>query len=143
MENRRHLWYADCSNGLGDNLFRGKKFLHQDGSVIRVLIYFTAHSGNEVELEQAIEGLVANIEREEGCLGCEIYQKTTNPEEFLLIETWEDAANIRRHMESTNMAVLAGAGKILCQRIHGSLAKDDLIDELSSTFEKRFSGKRE
>jgi len=122
---------------------RGKNFLHRDGNVIRVLIYFTAHSGNEVELEQAIEGLVADIEREDGCLGCEIYRKITNPKEFLMVETWEDAANIRSHAASKNMAVLAGAGKILCRRIHGSLAKDELIEELSSTFEKRLLGKGE
>lgn len=109
--------------------------------MIRVLINFTAHSGNEIELEQAIEGLVANIKQEDGCLGCEIYQKITDPKEFLMVETWESAANIRNHAASKNMAVLAGAAKILCQRIHGSLAKDELIEEVSSTFVKRLSGK--
>ena len=126
---------------LNDNFFRGKNFLHRGGSMIRVLINFTVHSGNKIELQQAIEGLVAKIEREDGCLGCEIYRKIKNPEEFLLVETWEDAANIRSHVISKNMAALAGAGKILCRRVHVSLAEDELIEELSTTFEKRLLGK--
>lgn len=109
--------------------------------MIRVLISCTTHSENQGELQQTFEDLVAKIEEEEGCLGCELYQSVKNPKEFLLVETWKQADHIRSHAISQNMAVLAGAGKILCRKVHVSLAQDELIEELGTAFEKRLSPK--
>lgn len=82
-----------------------------------------------------MEDFVTKIEQEDGCLGCELYQKVKNPEELLLVETWESAANIRSHVTSKNMAVLAGAGKILCRKMYVSLEQDEIIEELNTIFE--------
>lgn len=105
--------------------------------MIRVLINCASHLKDKVELQQVMEDLVTKIEQEDGCLGCELYQKVKNPEELLLVETWEGAANIRHHVLSKNMAVLAGAGKILCRKVYVSLEQDELIEELSTVYEDR------
>jgi len=105
--------------------------------MIRALINCAAHLKDKVELQQVMEDLVTNIEKEDGCLGCELYQKVKNPNELLLVETWESAANIRSHMTSKNMAVLSGAGKILCREMYVSIEQDELIEELNTIFEKR------
>lgn len=109
--------------------------------MIRVLIHCIAHSGNQVELQQTFEDLITKIEQEEGCIGCELYKKVKDPKEFLLVETWINLVHIRNHVISQNMAVLAGAGKILCQEIHVSLEEDELIEDLNTTFENRLTQK--
>ena len=105
--------------------------------MIRVLICCTAHTENQVELQQTFEDLIAKIEQEESCIGCELYKKVKDPKEFLLVEEWVNLVHIRNHVISQNLAVLAGAGKILCQKIHVSLERDELIEELNTALENR------
>lgn len=92
-----------------------------------------------MELQQTFEDLITKIEQEEGCIGCELYKRVKNPKEFLLVETWINLIHIRNHAISKNMAVLAGAGKILCQKIHVSLEEDELIEELNTALENRLT----
>jgi len=107
--------------------------------MIAVRIYITANSEKEEELRSAIEGLCTKIEQEEGCIRCNFYQNTKNPLEFLLVEKWRSMKNVKQHVASSNITVLAGAGIILSHEIRVSLDKSETVQALNREYMERLS----
>jgi len=102
-----------------------------------------ANSGKENELVNAIENLCTNIEQEPGCVSCKLFQYTKNPLEFLLVEKWRTMENVKEHVASKNMAVLAGAGIILSHEIRVSLDRSETVQELNREYMVRLSAREQ
>ena len=107
--------------------------------MISVRIHLMANQGKQKELRQAIENLSQRILREYGCLGCRVFQSTSNDCELVLIEEWENLESAQAHVASGNMAILAGAGTILTESIRVYPEQDPDIHILENVFKAHFS----
>lgn len=111
--------------------------------MITVRIYIIANSEKEIELKNAIEKLCTEIDKEHGCISCKLFQNTRNPLEYLLIEKWRTMENVKEHVATKNMAVLAGAGVILSHEIRVSLDKGEKVQELNREYMLRLSAREQ
>ena len=109
--------------------------------MISVRIHLMANQGKQRELRQTIETLSQRIAGEFGCLGCRVFQSTSNERELVLIEEWENFESARAHIAASNMAILAGAGTILTQSIRVYPERDPDIQVLQNVFKAHFSTK--
>jgi len=109
--------------------------------MISVRIHLVASKGKQGELRQVVENISQRIVMEDGCLGCRVFQSTSNECELVLIGEWETLENVRAHVASGNMAVLVGAGTILTDSIRVYPEGDPDIQVLKNIYETRFSPK--
>ena len=107
--------------------------------MISVRIHLMAVQGKQRELQQAIENLSQKIVGEYGCLGCRVFQSTSNDCELVLIEEWENLESAQAHVASGNMAILAGAGTILTDSIRVYPERDPDIQILENVLKAHFS----
>ena len=107
--------------------------------MISIRIHLLANKGKQNELRQAIENLSQRIIMEAGCLGCRVFQNTSNECELDLIEEWDNLESAKAHIASSNMSILAGAGKILTQSIRVYPERDPEIQMLKNIYKTRFS----
>jgi len=68
--------------------------------MISIRIHFLADRTKQNELRQALEELSQRITMEAGCLGCRVFQSTSNECELVLIEEWENFESIQAHVAS-------------------------------------------
>ena len=109
--------------------------------MISVRIHMMANQGKQRELRQTIENLSQRIAGEYGCLGCRVFQSTSNECELVLIEEWESLDSAQAHIASTSMAILAGAGTILTESIRVYPERDPDMQILKNVFKEHFSPK--
>ena len=109
--------------------------------MISVRIHLMANQGKQRELRQTIENLSQRIAGEFGCLGCRVFQSTSNECELVLIEEWENLESAQAHIASSNMAILAGAGTILTESIRVHPERDPDMQVLKNVFKAHFSPK--
>ena len=109
--------------------------------MISVRIHLMANQGKQRELRQTIENLSHRIAGEFGCLGCRVFQSTSNERELVVIEEWENLDSARAHIGSSNMAILAGAGTILTESIRVYPERDPAMHYLRDVFNAHFSPK--
>lgn len=57
-------------------------------------------SSRKKPLLEAATELVALSRHDKGCVDYDIYASTTEDDRFLIYETWESDADLKRHMES-------------------------------------------
>jgi len=107
--------------------------------MISIRIHLLANKGKQNELRQGLEILSQRIVTELGCLGCRVFQSTSNECELVLIEDWENLESIQAHVASCNMSILAGAGKMLTESIRVYPERDPEIQVLKNVYETRFS----
>jgi quinol monooxygenase YgiN len=132
-EKKTH-WYNPCFGLIAVYILIG-------GNMISVRIHLVASKGKQRELRQAVETISQKIVMEDGCLGCQIFQSTSDEHELVLIGEWETLENAWAHVASGNMAVLVGAGTILADSIRVYPERDLDIQVLKNIYEKRFSPK--
>ena len=66
--------------------------------MIRLNAFFTLKEGASTEDVLAITNeLVAKSRQDEGCLGYDLFQSTTNPKVFMFCESWENAEVLDKH----------------------------------------------
>lgn len=107
--------------------------------MISVRIHLMANEGKQRELRQTIENLSQKIAGENGCLGCRVFQSTSNASELVLIEEWENLESAQAHIASSNLAILAGAGTILTESIRVYPERDPDIQNLRKVFKANFA----
>ena len=107
--------------------------------MISIRIHLLANKGQQNELRQAIENLSQRIVMEVGCLGCRVFQSTSNECEMVLIEEWKDLESVQAHVVYSNMAILVGAGRILTESIRVYPEQDPKVQLLKNIYETRFS----
>ena len=66
-------------------------------TIICKQIQMTAKSSKGEALEQLLVGLLEPSRNEQGCLKYELYQRTEQPLQFVIIETWASAATLDAH----------------------------------------------
>ena len=107
--------------------------------MISVRIHLMANKGKLKELRQAVESIMQRIIKEDGCLGCRVFQSLSNESELVLIEEWENLDAAKAHAASENMAILAGAGTVLTESIRVYPEQDPDIQNLRKVFKARFA----
>ena len=107
--------------------------------MISIRIHLLASKGKQRELRQAVEDLSQRIVMEVGCLGCRVFHSTSNECELVLIEEWENLESIQAHIASSNMSILAGAGKMLTESIRVYPERDQETQVLKNIYKTRFS----
>ena len=73
----------------------------------------TARPGKEEEFLQTLQGLVAEIREQPGCLECAVGQDVSRQSRFLIFMVWKDASHLAAHMDSEAFRVLLGATSVL------------------------------
>ena len=69
--------------------------------MVRLNVFFTLKEGASTEDVLAITNeLVAKSRQDEGCLGYELFQSTTNPKVFMFCESWECAEALDKHSKA-------------------------------------------
>ena len=69
--------------------------------MIRLNAFFTLKEGASTEDVLAITNeLVAKSRQDEGCLGYDLFQSTTNPQIFMFCESWENADVLDKHSKA-------------------------------------------
>lgn len=106
--------------------------------MIGVRIHLMANTGKQKELRQVVETIMQRIIMEDGCLGCRAFQSLSNESELVLIEEWENLEAAQTHATSETIAILAGAGTILTERIRVYPEQDPDIQNLREIFKARF-----
>ena len=81
---------------------------------LTVVATFEARPGRQVELRDALLGLLAPTRKETGCLAYDVHQSAENPAKFLFYETWLNQAAIDAHMKSPHITALLPRVGELC-----------------------------
>lgn len=72
--------------------------------MIRLNVFFTLREGASTEDVLAITNeLVAKSRQDEGCLGYDLFQSTTNPKVFMFCESWENAEVLDKHSKTLHL----------------------------------------
>lgn len=83
---------------------------------ITVVATFEARPGKELELRNALIGLVAPTRQEAGCLNYDLHILPDNPAKFLFHENWKDKAALEAHMQTAHLqALLPRVGELCLQ----------------------------
>ena len=109
--------------------------------MINVRIELIARPGKQRELMQSICALRNKIAAEDGCIACTVYQNPDDLDDFVIFEQWNGESPARAHIESENLAVVAGAGAVLSRKVTVSLSKDPAIMAMEQQYQERI-GKR-
>jgi quinol monooxygenase YgiN len=66
------------------------------------------------EVRQALDKILAPSRAEAGCLQYDLHSARDNPDNFVMIERWQDDATLDRHMATPHFAALVAAldGKV-------------------------------
>ena len=69
--------------------------------MIRLNVFFTLKEGASTEDVLAINNeLVAKSRQDEGCLGYELFQSTTDHKVFMFCESWENTEALSKHSKA-------------------------------------------
>jgi len=82
--------------------------------MIRLNCFFKAHEGKYDEAIENAIALVAESQRQEGCIAYDVFESGTRGDVFLICETWADQATLDAHSASEPFAQYVGALKELC-----------------------------
>jgi quinol monooxygenase YgiN len=64
---------------------------------VRLVVSFSAEPGKAAELAQAMKARCATSAQDAGCQQFEVFQSVLNPENFALLELWDDQAALDAH----------------------------------------------
>ncbi len=70
---------------------------------VTVVATFEARPGKELELRNALMGLVAPTRKENGCLNYDLHVLPENPARFLFHENWTSKAALDAHLQNTHL----------------------------------------
>ena len=66
---------------------------------VRIIVSMTAATGKREALMAAFRDLCPSVQQEPGCQQYEFYQSLQEPDQFVLLERWDDEATLRVHIE--------------------------------------------
>jgi quinol monooxygenase YgiN len=81
---------------------------------ITVVATFEARPGKEVELRNALVGLVAPTRQEVGCLNYDLHVVPENPAKFLFHENWTTKTALDAHLQTPHIQALLPRVGELC-----------------------------
>ena len=73
-----------------------------------VVAKLKAKSGEEAKMEEALRGMVAKVEAEEGTLMYSLHRSHKDPTQFLFYEKYTDAEALKAHSETPYFKELFG-----------------------------------
>lgn len=106
--------------------------------MIRVNILFIVRPEKKTEFEQVVKALKAKIKEESGCLGCRVYRNLEVPNEFMVVQHWQDESRARDHLNSKNMAILCGTRGLLTDSARVTLNRHPSSMDIERNFVERF-----
>ena len=66
---------------------------------VRIIVSMTAAAGKRQALMEAFRTLCPSVQEEPGCQQYEFYQSLAGPDQFVLLERWDDEETLRVHSE--------------------------------------------
>ncbi len=69
----------------------------KENKMIRLNVTVTAYEEHFNEVLDELVLLAAKSQKEEGCMGYEVYKSTVNPIKLIIVETWKDQAALDAH----------------------------------------------
>jgi quinol monooxygenase YgiN len=66
---------------------------------VRIIVSMTAATGKREALMAAFRDLCPTVQQEPGCQQYEFYQSLQEPDQFVLLERWDNEATLRVHIE--------------------------------------------
>ena len=82
--------------------------------IITVVATFQARPGKEIELKNALIGLVAPTRKEAGCLNYDLHASPEDPAIFLFHENWMSKSHLDAHLANTHIQALLPRVGELC-----------------------------
>ena len=76
--------------------------------MLRLNCFFSAHEGKYEEALDAALALTACSRKDEGNVAYDTFESATNPDVFMICETWENEEVLKKHMESENFKLYVG-----------------------------------
>lgn len=70
---------------------------------LRVVATITAQPDKADELKSILLGLLAPTRAEAGCLGYQLLQNNSDPNDFVFVEEWTSDAALDEHMTTTHV----------------------------------------
>lgn len=74
---------------------------------VTVVALFTAKSGMEETVRQAIEAVIAPTRAEPGCINYDLHQSSEDPSIFMLYENWNSKKDLDDHLAMPYLKDLA------------------------------------
>lgn len=74
---------------------------------VTVVALFTAKSGMEETVRQAIEAVIAPTRAEPGCINYDLHQSSEDPSIFMLYENWNSKKDLDEHLAMPYLKNLA------------------------------------
>jgi len=92
---------------------------------LSVVATISAKPEFRAEVRQALETIVPPSRAEAGCLQYDLHVARNNPDNFVMIERWQDDATLDRHLATPHFAALGAA---LDGRVSGvDIARLDIL----------------
>lgn len=76
--------------------------------MIRLNCFFKAAAGKYDEALKAAIALTAASRKDEGCVSYDVFESATNPDVFLICETWTDEAALTAHSAADHFKKYVG-----------------------------------
>lgn len=93
-------------------------------SELNVVSTIPAKPETEDAIRAALQALVAESRKEEGCLAYDLYESQSAPDTFVTVEAWASREALDQHMASAHVAEAFGAAE-------GALAGEVAIHPLT------------
>ncbi|MCA8988287.1 MAG: antibiotic biosynthesis monooxygenase [Planctomycetaceae bacterium] len=90
--------------------------LKDPSQTFQMLVYFVVHSGQELAMEKAFHQPLLQTVKEEGNYTYRLLQQTTQPENFIVVEHWQNLAALDSHLKQPYLSqLLEDLGPVLAQ----------------------------
>ena len=76
--------------------------------MLRLNCFFSAHEGKYEEALDAAVALTACSRKDEGNVAYDTFESATNPDVFMICETWENEEVLKKHMEAEHFKLYVG-----------------------------------
>lgn len=76
--------------------------------MLRLNCFFSAHEGKYEEALDAALALTACSRKDEGNVAYDTFESATNPDVFIICETWENEEVLKKHMEAEHFKLYVG-----------------------------------
>lgn len=76
--------------------------------MLRLNCFFKANEGRYDEALQAAIALTAASLKDEGNVAYDVFESGTRPDIFMICETWQDDASLKKHMAAPHFAEYVG-----------------------------------
>ena len=75
--------------------------------MLTILVLIPAQPGKGDALGEALKALLAPTRKEKGCISYDTHRSNTDPDLWMMYETWESQADLDTHMKSPHLVDFA------------------------------------